>query len=231
MQEHIDAYEHTWHLPVTSVLFLPPHCLLSLFLCCRSPVSEQRWLSSMCELSVKLGHVTEPPPSSRLCLDTSEEPLVLYSASQPQQRSGDKHWGQGGVGTPRVAIWAGTWALLNSFQLCLYYILSGASMWSSRASELWAATTANQFLMHANWWFVTCKHKEKTERRAQKPDEYLAEVQRESQLTQWSRETTTNTSGKKILPFFFFFSFCISGVRIDHWLQSSTSNKVMDMVI
>lgn len=214
-----------WHLCCSFLPTVSCPCFFAV-----DHLSQSRDGSAACvSSSVKLGHVTEPPPSSRLCLDTSE-PLVLYSASQPQQRSGDKHWGQVGVGTPLVAIWAGTWALLNSFQLCLYYILSGASMWSSRASELWAATTANQFLVHANWWFVTCKHKEKTERRAQKPDEYLAEVQRESQLTQWSRETTTNTSGKKILPFF-FFSFCISGVRIDHCLQSSTSNKVMDMAI
>lgn len=88
-------------------------------------------------------------------------------------------------------------------------------MWSRRASELQAATAANQFLVHANRWFVTCKHKEKTDRRAQKPAEHPAEVQRESQLTQWSREIITNTSGKKVL---LFFPFCTSCVHMDHWL-------------
>lgn len=56
-------------------------------------------------------------------------------------------------------------------------------MWSSRPSELQAATIANQFLVHSNQWFVTCKHKVKTDSRAQKPAEHPAEVWRESQLT------------------------------------------------
>lgn len=213
-----------WHLCCS---FLPPISCPCSFAVGHQSQSRDGWAACV-SCGVKLGHVTEPPPRSRLCLDTSEEPLVLYSASQPQQRSGDKHWGQGGVGTPQVATWAGTWALFNSFQLCLCYILSGASTLGRRALELRAAITANQFLVHANWWFVTCKHKEKT-----------GEHRSQLSIRQKSRENHNSHSGPERPPqilqakrfCFFFFPFCVSGVRIDHCLQSSTSNNVMDMVI
>lgn len=40
------------------------------------------------------------------------------------------------------------------------------------AAEFQAATTADQFLVHANWWFVTWKEKNTTDKRAQKPAEH-----------------------------------------------------------
>lgn len=90
-------------------------------------------------------------------------------------------------------------------------------MWSSRASELQAATTANQLLVHANRWFLTCKHKEKRDRRDR------------SQLSaqQKSRENHNSDSGPnkslqmlQAKSFCFLSPFCTSCVPMDHWLHS-----------
>lgn len=99
--KHVGAHAHIWHSSVTFVLPLPPpNSCPCLFAVGHLPQSRDGWAVRVI-FSVKPGCVTPHPASAFVLIHQGA--LVLHSANQPQQRSGGRHWRQGGMGSPQIA--------------------------------------------------------------------------------------------------------------------------------
>lgn len=92
------------HLGHLCCSFPPPVSCPCSFAVGHLPQSRDGWAVRV-SYSVKPGHVTQPPiMQPHLSWYIRGAPSALFCFNQPQQRSGDKHWGQGGVGAPQVAM-------------------------------------------------------------------------------------------------------------------------------